>query len=188
VHRHLQAVALELEVANDLGAKQRERVGTRGGAHARPELLGHARPTYDVAALEHLDGQTRAREVGGRSQAVVAGPDDHGVQLCLGHAPTVSQLPVSTTLLATAAATLFMTGLIWFVQVVHYPLLAEVGEREFARFHELHSRRVTWIVPPVMAVELVTALVLALAPPDGVPGGLAGRAWHSRPARGSRPR
>lgn len=80
---------------------------------------------------------------------------------------------MSATLLATAAATLFMTGLIWFVQVVHYPLLVEVGEREFARFHELHSRRVTWIVLPVMAVELVTALVLALAPPDGVPGGLA---------------
>ena len=31
-------------------------------------------------------------------------------------------------LLLHAAATLFMTGLIWFVQVVHYPLFARVGE------------------------------------------------------------
>ncbi len=26
-----------------------------------------------------------------------------------------------------AAATIFMTGLIWFVQVVHYPLFSEVA-------------------------------------------------------------
>ncbi|MDQ5964129.1 MAG: hypothetical protein QG625_283 [Cyanobacteriota bacterium erpe_2018_sw_39hr_WHONDRS-SW48-000098_B_bin.30] len=30
------------------------------------------------------------------------------------------------------AATWFMTGLIWFVQVIHYPLYARIGEAEFA--------------------------------------------------------
>ncbi len=35
-------------------------------------------------------------------------------------------------LLAHVAATLFMTGLIRFVQVVHYPLLARVGRGGFA--------------------------------------------------------
>ena len=32
-------------------------------------------------------------------------------------------------LIAQAAATLFMTGLIWFVQIVHYPLLNASGSR-----------------------------------------------------------
>lgn len=55
-------------------------------------------------------------------------------------------------------ATLFMTGLIWFVQVVHYPFLhyAE-GNLDAARFHQ---RRTGWVVIPVMVVELVTAVLL----------------------------
>ena len=37
-------------------------------------------------------------------------------------------------LLATAAATLFMAGVGWFVQVVHYPLMgASVGAGAFPR-------------------------------------------------------
>jgi hypothetical protein len=35
-------------------------------------------------------------------------------------------------LLANAAATLFMVGVIRFVQVVHYPLFARVGRPGFA--------------------------------------------------------
>jgi hypothetical protein len=34
-------------------------------------------------------------------------------------------------LLANAAATFFMVGVIWFVQVVHYPLFARVGTLDF---------------------------------------------------------
>jgi hypothetical protein len=36
-------------------------------------------------------------------------------------------------LLTCVASTLFMTGLSWFVQVVHYPLFAAVGPDAFAR-------------------------------------------------------
>jgi hypothetical protein len=78
-----------------------------------------------------------------------------------------------TLLLAHAAATLYMTGLIWFVQVVHYPLFAAVGAREAAAYHRAHGRRTTWVVGPPMLAELVTALVLALAPPPGVGQGWA---------------
>ena len=31
-------------------------------------------------------------------------------------------------------ATWFMTGVIWFVQVVHYPLMARVGAEGFAAY------------------------------------------------------
>ena len=63
-------------------------------------------------------------------------------------------------LLIHAAATLFMTGLIWFVQIVHYPLFAEVGTGGFARYEQLHSARTTWVVAPVMLVELAAAAAL----------------------------
>lgn len=58
---------------------------------------------------------------------------------------------------AQLAATWFMTGLIWFVQVVHYPLFAQVGEPGYRRYQSSHMERTSWVVVPVMAVELVTA-------------------------------
>lgn len=66
-------------------------------------------------------------------------------------------------LLAHAAATSFMTGLIWFVQVVHYPLFAGVGEDGYRRYQSSHMRRTTAVVGPVMLAEAAGAvLVLAL--------------------------
>ena len=76
-------------------------------------------------------------------------------------------------LLAHAAATVFMVGLIWFVQVVHYPLFADVGREGFAAYHASHSRRTTWVVGPVMAAEALCALLLVARRPPGVPLGLA---------------
>lgn len=70
---------------------------------------------------------------------------------------------LTTHLLATAA----MVGLIWFVQVVHYPLFASVGADGFAEYERLHQRSTSFVVGPLMAVEGVTALWLVAAPPDG---------------------
>ena len=67
-----------------------------------------------------------------------------------------------------AAATLAMTGLIWFVQLVHYPLFELASERRFERFAASHQRRTSWVVVPLMLVEVATAVVLAAAPPPGV--------------------
>ena len=60
-------------------------------------------------------------------------------------------------LLVHVAATLFMVGLIWFVQVVHYPLFAAVGPTHFEAYERHHQRLTTWVVGPVMLVELGTA-------------------------------
>ena len=67
---------------------------------------------------------------------------------------------MSALLAAHAAATWALVGLIWTVQVVHYPLFAHVGGDEFRRYHARHTRQITWIVAPLMAVELVTASLL----------------------------
>jgi hypothetical protein len=102
--------------------------------------------------------------------------------------------------LAHAAATLSMAGLIWFVQVVHYPLLAAVGPERFPEYTRRHADRTRWVVAPPMLVEGVTAVWL-VARPAAVPGwaawlglGLAAVNWvstaavqipcHTRLARG----
>lgn len=53
-------------------------------------------------------------------------------------------------------ATLFMTGAIWLVQALVYPNFKIVGKAEFQKFHEFHTHRITWIVAPMMALELGT--------------------------------
>ncbi len=71
----------------------------------------------------------------------------------------------STSILALHAfATLAMVGLIWFVQVVHYPLYARVGSASFAAYHEQHVQRTTLVVAPFMLVELACALWLLIWP------------------------
>jgi hypothetical protein len=72
-------------------------------------------------------------------------------------------------LLLQAAATWFMTGVIWIIQIVHYPLFAGVGPDRYAAYQHRHMRRITAIVAPAMFVEAATALAAALWPPPGVP-------------------
>jgi len=74
-------------------------------------------------------------------------------------------------LLIHLAATWFMVGLIWFVQVVHYPLFARAGAAEFAAYSAAHQRLTTFVVLPPMLVELATAIVLV------TPGGARIDPW-----------
>jgi hypothetical protein len=60
------------------------------------------------------------------------------------------------------AATLFMTGVIVFVQVVHYPLMAAVGRPTYRAYQAGHMRRTTWVVLPAMGVELASAMALTV--------------------------
>ena len=57
-------------------------------------------------------------------------------------------------------ATFAMTGLIWFVQVVHYPLFALVPDPQHATYSYRHGQRTTWVVAPLMLVELSTAVLM----------------------------
>lgn len=68
-------------------------------------------------------------------------------------------------LLTNAAATLMMTGLIWFVQIVHYPLFGQVGKPGFALYEASHSSLTTVVVMPLMLIELLTALLLVMQKP-----------------------
>ena len=56
-------------------------------------------------------------------------------------------------LLANLSATLFMVSVIWFMQMVHYPLFARVVQEKFALYSGANSRLTTYIVGPPMLVE-----------------------------------
>lgn len=59
-------------------------------------------------------------------------------------------------------STLSLFGLIWFVQVVHYPLFAAIGEPQFRAYTAAHATRTTWVVAPLMLLELGSAGLLLL--------------------------
>ncbi len=65
-------------------------------------------------------------------------------------------------LLLQLLSTLAMFGLIWFVQVVHYPLFLQVGAAQFPAYEAAHANRTTYIVAPLMLLELATAALLLL--------------------------
>jgi hypothetical protein len=75
---------------------------------------------------------------------------------------------VKTVFLTHLFSTLFMTGVIWFAQTVHYPLLGRVGKETFVAYEEENIRRTGWVVIPVMAVESITALLLLWRQPEGL--------------------
>ena len=71
-------------------------------------------------------------------------------------------------LLANITSTLFLVGLIWMVQIVHYPLFDDVGEENYVSYQQRHQSNITYIVGPVMLIELIAAFMLLWYPVEGV--------------------
>ena len=66
---------------------------------------------------------------------------------------------------ACLASTTFMTGVIWFVQVVHYPLMDRVGSESFNQYHAGHTNLTSRVVLIPMVVELLTSAWLVFDRP-----------------------
>lgn len=82
--------------------------------------------------------------------------------------------PATTALVAAhAGAACFMAGLCWFVQIVHYPLMAEVGPAEWLRYEMAHTARTSRVVGPTMLLEAGLAVWLVAWAPEGVSARLA---------------
>lgn len=69
---------------------------------------------------------------------------------------------MTALLVVQVVATLALTGLVWFVQVVHYPLLARVGASSFVAYEQEHVRRTTWLAVPLMVTEGIVVAALLL--------------------------
>lgn len=71
---------------------------------------------------------------------------------------------MSFVLAVHLAATWALVGLIWMVQLVHYPLFARVGRERFPAYEADHQRRIGWLVAVLMPAEALTGLWLVVAP------------------------
>ena len=72
----------------------------------------------------------------------------------------------STLLLIHASATWYMVGLIWLIQVVHYPLMQMVGRAEFVPYSLRHQQAITPVVGIPMLIEVATAAYLLVQDPQ----------------------
>ena len=75
----------------------------------------------------------------------------------------------NTVLIANLVSTWYMVGLIWMVQVVHYPLFAKVGPEQYESYQTSHQTLTTLVVGPPMLVEIATAVLLIWIRPVAVP-------------------
>jgi hypothetical protein len=80
---------------------------------------------------------------------------------------------MDAVLVVGALATLFMVGVVWFCQIVHYPLFAAVGADGFVAYHARHSVRVTWLIAVPWLVEVASSAILVVERPADVPAWLA---------------
>ena len=71
-------------------------------------------------------------------------------------------------------STLFMAGLIVFIQIVHYPLMAMVGDSTWVAYERAHTVRTGWVVIPPMLAELLSALWIFADPSNERVRGIAG--------------
>lgn len=70
------------------------------------------------------------------------------------------------------ASTWAMVGLIWLIQIVHYPLFERVGVDEFPVYASEHQRLITYVVLPLMFCELLTSFWLWSARPPEISNGM----------------
>ncbi len=71
-------------------------------------------------------------------------------------------------LVAQAVSTLWLAGMIWTIQVVHYPLFELVGD-DFVAYEAAHSSRISFLLLGPWAVQGVTTAWILLSRPAGVP-------------------
>ena len=81
---------------------------------------------------------------------------------------SMSSRLILTILLVHLISTAAMFGVIWQVQLITYPQFASVESVSFPQFHHQYCQRITWIVGPLMTLELVSSAASVLA------------LWHSQ--------
>ena len=58
-------------------------------------------------------------------------------------------------------STSVMVGVIWVIQLLHYPSFHFINENKYIEFQHFHMQRISFIVVPVMLIELASALLLS---------------------------
>ncbi|MEK9657288.1 MAG: hypothetical protein VW378_02805 [bacterium] len=55
-----------------------------------------------------------------------------------------------------------MTSLIWLIQILHYPSFQFINPKKVSQFSAFHQHRISWIVLPMMIIEVATLIPLYL--------------------------
>ena len=58
-------------------------------------------------------------------------------------------------------STSLMVGVIWVIQLLHYPSFNFINDKKYIEFQHFHMQRISFIVIPAMLIELASALLLA---------------------------
>ena len=69
-------------------------------------------------------------------------------------------------IISNLSITILMLGIIWFVQLVHYPLFPKADLNNFKNFHSEHTKRISWIVAPLLISEGLVSTVLFVKMPS----------------------
>ena len=57
-------------------------------------------------------------------------------------------------------STSLMVGIIWVIQLLHYPTFHFIEESDYVEFQHFHMQRISFIVVPVMIIELLSGFML----------------------------
>ena len=55
-----------------------------------------------------------------------------------------------------------MTGVIWIIQLIHYPSFRFIDFQKFSNFQKFHTTTITFVVGPMMTLEIFSALYLLI--------------------------
>ena len=57
-------------------------------------------------------------------------------------------------------STSLMVGIIWVIQLLHYPTFHFIKKSDYVEFQHFHMQRISFIVVPAMILELLSAFML----------------------------
>lgn len=64
------------------------------------------------------------------------------------------------TALIQLLVTWVLVGVIWFSQIIHYPLYNKIKEG-FVEYERAHIRRAAYLIAPLMFIEVISAVLLS---------------------------
>jgi len=67
---------------------------------------------------------------------------------------------MSFIFLSNLVLSFIAVGLIWTIQLVHYPSMKYIPKDRFPEYHNFHSIRISILAIPLMFAELVTSTIL----------------------------
>ena len=71
----------------------------------------------------------------------------------------LTAISTNQLLMIHAVASIWMTSLIWVIQLVHYPFFQYVDQNKQRLAANFHTSRIFWCVFPAMIIEVITLIL-----------------------------